>query len=915
MLLWFMSGFASADQTSAVDNPVVIGLQDDRKTSSLKPMLYTGNSRGGSHAWFLYPSIEELKKVWATESVHSRMDSSTLYTDDWMLLGQQNLESLLYYIEHASAFECSDSRPVTGWKNHLEWGVLLQGEWASMPFDDSSHSPMALHAYVCKTSKHRVEMVTPTTDAPNDVNWIDRTFEYVPTVHLQKGTLSLSTASLPVQDMSRVVRRIQESNGVYWDSGNFVSGLSTVKENHLSLHRNRDFHLLESLNPIVLGIGSSELVGGISNFQSEIVNRSLPYINSNLKQGEEYVFEPYVIKNIAVSDADNIDVLFMSVVDPSIQNTVLSGERVEILDPVKAIWTVIENVEKSGEHYDLTVVLTTAGSTVLRDIRERGPSLDLLIGDASLATFKVKERTFIMNHEQTYYNAAPVTFPTDGLQQVQLKIENGQLSEVYHETIEILESDPIFPELTKAVFDVRTPLYISQNTPLITMGTRQWSNTISRKEWEQSVCHIVQQQSHGDTILLPQVSTPKHYGDMTIKQVGDTLKGRDALKIYWLPGSQYSTFLQKSVGLNMVSCGISPTLGTPKPRGVSVDKHLLYSIVTTESAVQQYNLEPMLKGSVSRESKQHLDGSNLREYVLSALHSYKDSAGELTTISNLLQTPQVMPTHQVLFKINDVSFTTENFSSPQQIALSQVPESMINNPSSSTIGGSVDVSLEYIRPNLNGVLRSQNTYSSLTLTSVDGSSEDASQEASDDMRQMLTVTYTKSNWNTGPLAWKPFGEILYDSEWTPLELEDGSLASRQSDLSFTGGISANPYKGFKTLKIGMMVNRDMAQLREKPSEYAGSMQLNTNSKILNTFIWTNEGTALFYGKTPEDDASDLRWRTYLKTKLTLPVTRTIGVSLHGTGLGVQGRSEENNVVGFGWNTAVSIDLLGSFQVK
>jgi hypothetical protein len=656
-------------------------------------------------------------------------------------------------------------------------------------------------------------------------------------------------------------------------------------------------------------------VGGVSNFQVEIENRSLPYINSNLKQGEDYVFEPYAIKNIAVSDVENVDILFISVVDPSIQQTVLAGEKVEVLDPVKAIWTVIEDVEKSGEHYDLTVVLTTAGSTVLRDIRERGPSLDLLIGDASLATFKVKERTFIMNREQTYYNAAPVTFPTDGLQQVELTVENGQLLEIHHETIEILESDPILPELTKAVFDVRTPLYISQNAPLITMGTRSWSDTISGNEWEQSVCHIVQQQSHGDSILLPHVSTPKHYGDMTIKQVGDTLKGRDTLKVFWLPGSQYSTFLQKTVGLDMVSCGVSPTLGTPKPRGVSVDKHLLYSIVTTESALQQYNLEPLLKGSVNRRLKHSTDGSNLREYVLSALQTYQDNTGELTPISNLLQTPDVMPTHQVLFKINDVSFTTENFSSPQQSALSAVPESMINNPSSSTIGGAVDVSLEYIRPNLSGVLRSQNTYSSLTLTSVDGSSETDSQEASDDMRQMLTMTYTKPNWNTGPLGWKPFGEILYDSEWTPLELEDGSVASRQSDLSFTGGLSANPYKGFKTLKIGMMVNRDMAQLEEKPSEYAGSLQLNTSSKVLNTFIWTNEGTTLFYGKTPEDDASDLRWRAYLKTKFTLPVTRTIGVSLHGTGLGVQGRSEENNVVGFGWNTAVSIDLLGSFQVK
>lgn len=915
MLLWLLSGFAIAEQVDVVGDAQVSEAQLDVISPLVKSMLYTGNSRGGSHAWFLYPTVEDLKDIWSEEIVQARMESSTLYTHDWLLLGQQNLSSLLYFTEHALEFECSESRPVTGWKNHLEWGVLLQGEWSSMPIHDLNHTPMALNAFVCKTNMHRVEMVTTGDSSPTNVDWTAKTFEYVPNVHLQKGAVSLSISSLPIQDMSRVVHRIQTSDSVYFDAGNFVSGLSTVKENHLSLHRNRDFQLLTTLNPIVLGVGNSELVGGISNFQEEIKELKLPYINSNLKISESYIFEPYVVKTIEISDDETIKILFMSLVDPSIKKTVLAGDSVEVIDPVIAIRDVLDIVEKSNEAYDLTVVLTTVGSAVLRDIRERGPSLDLLIGDGSLATFKVKERNFVMNLDQTYYNSAPVTLPTDGLQQLNLKMKDSQLAEIHHQTIEILESDPFMPELTRAVFDVRTPLYMTQNSPLVTLGKRKWNDTLSQEEWEQAVCHLVESHSDADTIILPHVSKPKHYGDMTIKQVGDTLKGRDVLKVFWLPGSQYASFLQKAYGLDSVNCGVVPTLGTPKPRGVSVDKHLLYSIITTESAILQYNLEPMFKGHVRRKMKQPTDGVNLREYVINVLQSIEDSTGDLATITSLLEPPQLMPTNQVLFKINDVSFTTENFNSPQQEALAQVPESMINNPSSSTIGGSMDISLEYIRPDWNGVFRSQNTYSSLTLTNPNEQGETDSQEASDDVRQTLTMTYTKPNWTTGVLGWKPFGEVLYDSEWTPLELENGTFASRQSDLSLTGGLSVNPYKDLKTLKIGLMVNRDMAQLEEKPAEYAGSLQLNTSSKILNTFIWTNEGTALVYGDTPEDDASDLRWRAYLKTKFTLPVTRNIGVSLYGTGLGVQGRSEENNVMGFGWNTAVSVDLLGSFQVK
>ena len=918
MWLWLLIDFASAQQNDLVEELRVEGIQDEvdaEVDTSLQSILYTGNTNGGSHAWFLYPTVEGLKEHWSDENVQSRMDSATLYTQDWILLGQQNLESLLYFTRHADEFQCSNSRPISGWKNHLEWGILLQGEWSSVPLHELHHSPLPLNAFVCKTSKHRVELVTTTEESPLDFDWEGRTFEYVPTVHLHQGAISLSVSSMPIQDMSRVVRRIQESQSVYLDAGNFVSGLSTSSENHLSLHRSRDFQLLETLNPLVLGIGASELIGGIDHFQNEIQDTDLPYINSNLLKEDVHIFTPYSIESLGVSDTEKIDVLFLSVVDPVIKKTVLAGESVEVMDPVQSIQNVLEMVKKNDEHYDLTVVLTTADGTVLRDIRERGPSLDLLIGDASLATFKVKERTFRLNLEQTYYNSAPITLPTDGLQQIQLQVENKQLSELHHKTIEILESDSVTPELTKAVFDVRTPLYMTQNTPLVAMGKRDWNETLSLTEWEQSVCHLVVKEGKTDTVLLPHLSTPKHYGDMTIKQVGDTLKGRDVVKVFWLQGSQYASFLKKIHGVDLVSCGVSPTLGTPKPRGVTVDKHLLYSIVTTESAIQRYNLEPLLKGQVNRKVEHPIDGLNLREFVLDSLQSQNEASGDLLAIESLLQSPELMPTHQVLFKINDVSFTTENFSSPQQEALSEVPESMINNPSSSTIGGSMDVSLEYIRPNWNGVYRSQNTFSSLTLTAMDEEGEDDTQEAADDMRQSFTMTYTKPNWQTGPLGWKPFGEVLYDSEWTPLELEDGSLSSRQSDLSFTGGLSANPYKGIKTLKLGMMVNRDMAQLEEKPSEYAGSVQLNTSSKVMKTFIWTNEATALMYGDTPDDDASDLRWRAYMKTKFTLPVSRNIGVSLYGTGLGVKGRSAENNVVGFGWNTAVSIDLLGSFQVK
>ena len=66
----------------------------------------------------------------------------------------------------------------------------------------------------------------------------------------------------------------------------------------------------------------------------------------------------------------------------------------------------------------------------------------------------------------------------------------------------------------------------------------------------------------------------------------------------------------------------------------------------------------------------------------------------------------------------------------------------------------------------------------------------------------------------------PFGEALMDSEWTPIRLEDGTIASKQSDFSLTTGLSTKPWRSIKNVKLGVLVNRDLAQIDTKPNEWA-----------------------------------------------------------------------------------------------
>ena len=272
------------------------------------------------------------------------------------------------------------------------------------------------------------------------------------------------------------------------------------------------------------------------------------------------------------------------------------------------------------------------------------------------------------------------------------------------------------------------------------------------------------------------------------------------------------------------------------------------------------------------------------------------------------------PVNQRLWlKFNDVGLTTDSFESPQVEELGSVPETMINNPSSASLGTMVDISLDYIAPKSKSTFRAQSQYAALYAT-VDGEEDLQKQETGDDLRLTGTWSYTAADWSVGNLSVMPFGEALMDSEWTPIEMEDGTMATKQSDFSLSSGLSTKPLKSIKNIKVGVLVNRDLAQLETKPNEWAGSLQITTSKSFSQALIWGNEGSMNLYGNTPDDDASDLRLRAYGKSKLTMPISSNIGVSLYATGLLVKGRSTENDVWGHGWNIGASVDVLGTFNL-
>ena len=80
------------------------------------------------------------------------------------------------------------------------------------------------------------------------------------------------------------------------------------------------------------------------------------------------------------------------------------------------------------------------------------------------------------------------------------------------------------------------------------------------------------------------------------------------------------------------------------------------------------------------------------------------------------------------------------------------------------------------------------------------------------------------------------------------------------------------------------------------------------------FIWIIDGDLQFYGDTINDDATDLKYRLYGISKLSLPFSRFASITLYGEGLGIQGRIPETKTFGFAWNTGISFDVVGSFDL-
>lgn len=920
----------SSEKVDGDSNKVSNNVQEGQVTNV--QLLMTGHINGVGSEQYYFPQFKEWETLLFDHQVESRSDHTTLIQQDWVIVGGENFPIVYEMLKEGKTPVCNPSGEHTTVEMTSQLLVYDVLPPALKSTKSIALNPKKTPVWTCTTDIGEFDVLyTGNEKSPPMPSWAVEKFEFRPTRYLQIDGMPVQMVGLPLQELSRMLSYIDDMEGIYVDAGGFVDGFSSVLDGQLSKHRVYEFEWLDNLNPFVLGVGKSELIAGVDHFVQEVSTFDLPYIATNLVPPTEQdaPFPLYKVLEVEEDSGGVHTIVFLSVLDPSWQEQVpqLTVEGWTITEPNQALTTVLEDYETQYGRPDSVVVLSTASSNVLQNIRQNGPNIDLLLGDGSLATHRVQQTHTVFNTVGQLEKAAPVTLPMDGLQVLDVTVGNGQMVELHHKTIDVLDTFQSDETIQNQIMLNRFSDYLIQNQPRLSMESIQWNEQLSEPQWEKLLCGILLEQTGADTVFLDGFMPPKGIGTLTEKHISDALAVDDIVEIHRIPGKNFNRFLDQSIHSTSTACGVTPGTKTPKPRGVSTDSAVVYTIATTDQVRMRKNLGLLFQ---AHQSRKWLDAPSqevvlnkmgqpysLRRMVLDAVQIESKETGipfpTMFSDTHFMNMAETVQSKRWWLRFNDVGFTMDSFESPQIEELASVPESMLNNPSSASYGMNMDMSLEYIAPKYKSTFRTQSQYAALFAT-VDGFEELQKQETGDDVRLSSTWSYTAKDWSLGEVSIMPFGEVLLDSEWTPIELEDGTLATKQSDLSMTLGISTKPWRSIKSIKVGGLVNRDLAQLDAKPNEFAGSLQFTTKKSFSQALLWGNEGTVFLYGNTPDDDASDLRFRSSGKSKLTMPVSSNLGISLYATGLLVKGRSELNDVWGYGWNLGASIDVLGTFSL-
>ncbi len=729
----------------------------------------------------------------------------------------------------------------------------------------------------------------------------------------------------PLQERSRTAGLLHdllaEPGAFFMDAGDFVDGASSVEDGALSLHRPGGFALLDALDPVALAPGENELVAGPRAFLDEIAGLGLPYVATNWASEDPALALPDALVQQLDTPAGPVTVAFVGVLDPTL-NTLLPQlglDGVTLTDPVTAVQDVVDRLHADHE-LDAVVALTTSRE-VLIGLRRHAKGIDLVAGDDTMATIRVASRDVHFRDLPASAKGAPLTLPMDGVGTADLAFsaDDGGLSQVTVTPRLVFPDMPQDEAATAAISEVRYASYPAHDKPMVPAPPAGLSSSWNQADWDKLVCEIVLERTGADAVWLrelPRVTALP--GPMSELQVADQLAVLDVLEVHKVPGTALPTLLMQAKGEVPVSCGAPIGDKKPKVRGRGIEGDRVYRVATTDRTRIGTPIEAMLKGvSSSRRLDQPamsvvVDQAGqpltLRRASLEGLRAARAVSPQGYPADLLARGPSTKSGEWVV-RVTTLSLHAEAFRGTGSDAFADVPETLANSPSSLTLGATADTALEYSAAKVAWDLRYRAAFTRLAT------SEDLGQETADDWRLSTSTALPKLTFpRETPLRAMPYGELAFDSEFTPGLADDGSGNPRQADLSLVAGLSAAKWRGLKSLRAGLLVNRDLARLDAKPFELGGRLDFETLKVFGPSVRLSTYGTLDVYGNTPDDDASDLRLRASAEVRLALPLARYLDLALYAQGFALQGRVPENDEVGAAWTVGTSLDMAETFQI-
>jgi len=692
------------------------------------------------------------------------------------------------------------------------------------------------------------------------------------------------------------------------DGGDFVDGASSVAWGQLSLHRPLGFDTLRRLDPVALVPGRQELAAGAVSWRAEADD--LPYTAANWEVADdgsdELVLPPWLVRT---TDA-GVRVGFVGVVAPAVAREVpvLATEGVVLADPVASVQRAVDALrapDAPGGPVDLVVLLCDGRLDLVRSLQQGVRGVDVLVGDPGPSVDRLDTVDVLLQEPYAATDRAALTLPADGVAWVDLTVDDGTLVSARLRPARITaEIDP--DEATMArISAVRRDVYPAVDRPLLGAPPDAHLERWTDAAWQKLLCEAVRESLQVDAALLPAFGPPPTVpGPLTEKLVLDQVATLDALQVHEVRGDLLPRLLDKAYEVVPNACGAPLGSASPKVGGRSVDPQRIYRVATTDrlQAGAAAGLFAEARSSwLLDQPTVHLPRTD--DGVLTVPGSVRQGlmAADAAELSSRSET-DVQPLW--LWRMTRVSLSAVGFQGVDDARYEQVPETLATSPSSLTLLGDLDTGLEYSDARLAWDARQRLTFTRL-------SSEGLVSEPADDLRLSSSVTVPALAVKLGS-AWAPYSEALLDSELTAVEEEDGTINPHQADASLTLG-AATAAGPISRLRLGAFLLRDLSVL-DKPWEAGGRAEATVYVSLGHGLSWTTTLDGFVFADTPTADASDLRFKALVDTRLALPLARWLSLAPYAQVFAFAGRIPDTEAPAASTTVGTALDLAGAMRL-